>query len=198
VLLLPCVIDDCKVPLLLRDKLRADFRKDPDEAFNLLDRSLSKISNSHQGRIEVPEFHTDWAVDWRKLDDGTWLLRWTFVDHGHKWPYVILTNCNILCDEDASAAFQDALRRKEMDEFMVDLLGHVISTFDHNPLAEPITDQFEKFVGWQVNDGTRSYTVAITYRRLGEDNGMDTVVHIDNNLRNARQQMVDVLRKSIS
>jgi hypothetical protein len=196
VLLMPCVIDDCKVPLLLRDKLRADFRKDADEAFSLLDRSLSKISNPHQGRVEAPQFHTDWAVDWRKQDDGTWLLRWTFVDHGHEWPYVILTVCNIFCDKEASAAFQNSLRRNEMDEFMIELLGNVVSTFKHNPLEVPIEDQFEKFVGWRVKDGIRSYTVHITYRRLGEDNGMDTVVHIDSNLRNVRQQMIGVLRKS--
>src|SRR4051794_18827641 len=34
VLVLPCVIDDCEIPLFLREKLYADFRHDPDEALN--------------------------------------------------------------------------------------------------------------------------------------------------------------------
>ncbi len=34
-LVLPLVIDDCALPLFLRDKLYADFRRNPDEAFNL-------------------------------------------------------------------------------------------------------------------------------------------------------------------
>ncbi len=51
-LVMPCVIDDCEIPLFLRDKLYADFRSDPDEAFRLVDRSLSRISNPLQGRSE--------------------------------------------------------------------------------------------------------------------------------------------------
>ena len=47
VLVMPCVIDDCKAPLFLRDKLHADFRADPDEAFNLVDKSLARISNPY-------------------------------------------------------------------------------------------------------------------------------------------------------
>src|SRR4051812_42614928 len=40
-LVMPCLIDDCTIPLFLRDKLYADFRKSPDEAFNLVDKSLA-------------------------------------------------------------------------------------------------------------------------------------------------------------
>jgi hypothetical protein len=31
-----------------------------------------------------------------------------------------------------------------------------------------------------------------TYRRLGIDNGMDTLVHLDNNLETALQHMIEV------
>jgi TIR domain len=37
VLVMPCIIDDCNVPLFLREKLYADFRKDRDEAFDQVD-----------------------------------------------------------------------------------------------------------------------------------------------------------------
>jgi TIR domain len=62
-LVMPCVIDHCEIPLFLRDKLYADFRSDPDEAFRLVDRSLSRISNPSQGRAESPDFFTDFALD---------------------------------------------------------------------------------------------------------------------------------------
>lgn len=42
-IVMPCVIDDCVIPLFLRDKLYANFRKDPREAFDLLDRTLSGL-----------------------------------------------------------------------------------------------------------------------------------------------------------
>lgn len=84
VLVMPCVIDDCAIPLFLRDKLYADFRREPDKAFDLVDRSLSRISNPYQGRVEQPRFHTDWSLDWRREEDGDMIIRWIFIDHGHE------------------------------------------------------------------------------------------------------------------
>jgi TIR domain len=49
VLLLPCVIDDCDIPLFLREKLYADFRSNPDEALSQLDDALLRITNRQQG-----------------------------------------------------------------------------------------------------------------------------------------------------
>jgi hypothetical protein len=70
-LVMPCVIDDCEIPLFLRDKLYADFRRDPDEAFDLVDRSLARFSNLFSDRAEQPKFLTDWAVSWRRQEiDG--------------------------------------------------------------------------------------------------------------------------------
>jgi hypothetical protein len=105
-LVMPCVIDDCKIPLFLRDKLYADFRKDPDKAFDLVDRSLGRISNPAQGRKESPDFFTDWALDWNNPDDEGWSFRWTFVDHGPNLPYVVVSECSAIGDDQANAAFK--------------------------------------------------------------------------------------------
>ncbi|TAY75149.1 toll/interleukin-1 receptor domain-containing protein [Rhizobium ruizarguesonis] len=193
VVVMPCIIDDCKIPLFLRDKLYADFRRDPDAAFNLVDQSLAKISNPYQGRIEQPRFHTDWSVDWRPNEDGAMLIRWTFVDHGHDWPYVILSECNVLCNAAASKALKAAQRKSEHGHFMERVLETITEKFEFNPLKEPIRDQFEKFVAWSATDGNYEYQILITYRRLGVDNGMDTVVHIDNNLKLAQKHMVQIM-----
>src|SRR5258708_2506522 len=47
VLVLPCVIDDCTIPLFMREKLYADFRKDRDEAFEQVDDALFAIRLWH-------------------------------------------------------------------------------------------------------------------------------------------------------
>lgn len=195
VVVMPCVIDDCQIPLFLRDKLYADFRKDADAAFNLVDKSLARISNEFQGRVEQPKFHTDWALDWRKKDDGRMAIRWTFIDHGHDWPYVILSECHVACNEAASNELNASQRRGQHGAFMRRILERVVATFEHNPLKAPIKDQFEKWVAWSISDGRYGYEVLVTYRRLGLDNGMDTVVHIDNNLAMALKQMNDVMFK---
>ncbi len=193
VVVMPCVIDDCKIPLFLRDKLYADFRSDPDEAFNLIDKSLARISNPYQGREERPKFHTDWSVDWRPNEDGQMLIRWTFIDHGHEWPYVILTECNVLCDAAASRAMKAAQKNGQHGHFLKNVLDAITEKFEFDPLKETISDQFEKFVAWEASDRNYRFQVLVTYRRLGTDNGMDTVVHIDNNLKIAQQHMIDVI-----
>jgi hypothetical protein len=74
-LVMPCVIDDCEIPLFLKDKLYADFRRDPDEAFDLVDRSLARFSNLFSDRAEQLKFLTDWAVSAgrRSMAISAWL-----------------------------------------------------------------------------------------------------------------------------
>lgn len=96
VLVLPCVIDDCEIPLFLREKVYADFRKDPGDAFRQIDDALLRITNVQQGRLESPAFHTDWSYDWSTgRQSGLWYFEWTFVDHGPAIDYCILTNANL-------------------------------------------------------------------------------------------------------
>ena len=107
-------------------------------------------------------------------------IRWTFVDHGHEWPYVIISQCNVVCNKAASDALNASQWRNEQAEFLASVLEPIVAGFEFNPLQEPIKDQFEKFVAWSVKDGLFAYDVLYTDRRLGIDNGMDTVIHLDN------------------
>jgi len=46
VVVMPCLIEDCEIPLFLRDKKYADFRNDPDQAISEVRQALAKISNA--------------------------------------------------------------------------------------------------------------------------------------------------------
>ena len=69
VLVIPIVLNDCEVPLFLKEKLWVDFRKNKDEQLALLLRSLDRISNPSQGRVDTPDSHIDWAMTVVSLDD---------------------------------------------------------------------------------------------------------------------------------
>jgi len=196
-LVMPCVIDDCKIPLFLKDKLYADFRKDPDAAFQMVNRSLARISNPTQDRIEDLKFHTDWSVTWDKDEDGRRTLNWTFIDHGHEWPYVILTECLVVCDEIASRSFGAALSAGRRDEHIVSVMARVLSGIGKDQINERLSDASAKVVAWKVkSEGlSGSLAVVMTCRRLGVDNGMDTLVHLDAKLRMAHDQMKTKLFK---
>lgn len=195
-IVMPCVIDDCNIPLFLRDKLYADFRRDPDGAMDLVKRSLARITNPFQGRIENPKFHTDWSVVWAEAGDGEWFFRWTFIDHGHDWPYVILSECKVFCDEAASEAFATAHNAGNAEGFIRSVLEALVKKLDTKPLSEVIDDHHEKFVSWKLRHPKgHTFTVVYTYRRLGADNGMSTLVHLDNNLRMALKHVTSATAK---
>lgn len=195
VVVMPCVIDDCPIPLFIRDKLYADFRLGYDVAFNLIDRSLATISNSLQGRTESPRFHTDWAVDWYTMDH-TEVIRWTFVDHGHDWPYVVLSTCTVLCDRVAGEKFKRARAASRENSAIRDILRFIVAQFDENPLSLTISDQFEMGVSRVVRCGSNgTFKIMITTRRMGADNGMDTLVHLDASLSQALEHMEAVVKK---
>jgi hypothetical protein len=194
-LLMPCVIDDCTIPLFLRDKVYADFRANPDEALEQVNRALAGISNPLQGRSEAPRFNTDWSLDWKSIDD-THIMEWTFVDHGHEWPYVILSQCVIICNEEASRRFAQAMARDEEDIFMRDVLALLVASLPPDGLTVRIEDARERGVSAQLSrPGGEAFAVRFSYRRLGQDNGFDTIVYLDNNLKIALEHMTNVTRQ---
>lgn len=190
-LVLPCIIDDCEIPLFLRDKLYADFRKEPDKAFSLVDRSLARISNATMSRIESPDFYTDFSFDWKPIhtDDSeeTWMVRWTFVDHGSTIPYVVLSELKMYAVE-SPKRYETAVKQKKAIPFIHDTLKHLVRYLDNSkePLNGLIKDNFVSFVSWPLRLAPdEKYRFIFSYRRMGIDNGMDILIHLDNNIRMA-------------
>ncbi len=193
IIVMPCVIDNCKIPLFLRDKLYADFRKNPDKAFALVENSLGRISNPAQGRAESPEFYTDWALEWNDPEIFGWSFRWTFVDHGPNLPYVVVGECSANGDNIANRIFKVALDDGKHIEYIRNILQTIVVGFEGKPLGGLIEDTSVKFVIFKATGKSgETWTLMYTYRRMGIDNGMDTYVHLDNNLKFALKHMDDV------
>lgn len=193
VLVIPIILDDCKIPLFLREKLHVDFRKDRDEQLELLLRSLDRVSNPSQARAEAPEYHVDWAMT-SVNQDGQAGIEWTFVNHGEKLPYVVLTQVlfwpsgasqrtlSSLKNDDLRFRYAAECMKRVLDED--DELQVLLSSVEPTVLSRTVDD---KTHGGMV-------TILITTRRLGSDNGMDTLVHIDNNLRDAIRHTLGATR----
>jgi hypothetical protein len=189
VLLLPCVIEDCEIPLFLREKLYADFRKKPDEAFSQLNDSLLRITNRQQTRVESPDFHTDMSYDWKTGKRGIWYFDWAFVDHGEKISYCVLTRCLMACNDVASAKFQ-ALGEFERQEYIHRALGFLSAETSAAKVKIRLKDAFEKFEKIAVSGSVgEAWFVEISSRRMGVDMGKDTLVHIDQILEQALKFM---------
>lgn len=183
VLLLPCVIDDCEIPLFLREKLYADFRQDYDKAFKQIEDSLLRITNRQQRRIENSSTHTDMSYDWKERD-GRWRFDWTFVDHGADIEYSVLTRCLMTCNDIASLRFQ-AMGPEARQEYIRRALGFLVDQVSGG-LKIQLSDAFEKSMVLTISGSIgEAWFVRISSRRMGIDNGKDTLVHVDQILERA-------------
>lgn len=197
-LVMPVLVEDCEIPLFLRDKLRADFTKSPDEAFQLIDRSLARISNPTMSRTENPDFFTDYSYDWRVKDkrtsEETWGLRFSFVDHSPKLPYVVVSECKIY--QIVGSQLEDSIKLKKQEPKIVQILNEMHDVFvDKGDPSGLISDNLQQSFTWKFSLSDKEQYIAIySYRRLGEDNGMDIVVHLGNNLKMARAHLAKTVK----
>jgi hypothetical protein len=181
VLVLPCVIDDCEIPLFLREKLYADFRTYPNEALRQVDNALLRITSLQQGRFEDRGFYTDWSYDWLQgRDSGLWYFEWTFVDHGPAIEFCILTECKMACNEIASEIFQQ-LNEKDRQTYIHRALSTLVAKASKLQLKIRIADAFRKIGLFELVPGlgSEAWLAEISSRRMGIDNGKDTIVHVD-------------------
>ncbi len=193
VLVIPIVLDDCEIPLFLREKLWIDLRENKDEQLELLLRSLERISNPAQGRAETPEFHVDWAMSVCSVA-GKNGVEWVFVDHSEKSPYVVMTQVIMLPLEDYALEFDDLKSNHERFEFSATIMDHMLETSEEiRVLLSSAAPDLREFI---ICDHERDEMarIQLCVRRLGADNGMDTLVYVDNNLRNAVDHTLGVSR----
>jgi len=194
-MVMACVIDDCEIPLFLKDKVYADFYQDSDKAWALLDTSLAKLANPYQARIEEPEWHTDWGLVWDVIE-GIPQIKWTFVQHGPALPFVILSECLIFAAEDNEDRYTKALS-KNHDGLIHEIGRELLTEFDRKPMTGKLKTNEERFVAFELTTQIAGKLAIIyNYRRLGEDTGMDTVIYLDANLRLAIGHFQNVLRSA--
>lgn len=64
VVIIPILLEECKVPLFLKEKLYADFTQDFEKGFEALIRPLAKLFSEHMGRIKEGDKTIDIAINW--------------------------------------------------------------------------------------------------------------------------------------
>jgi hypothetical protein len=200
VVVLPLLLEDCEMPIFLRGKMYADFRKDFDDGFRKTLEAIAKVTSDSQGRFEKEtNFHTDWSMDWGYTDHDLFCLRYTFVDHGKEVPYVILTEVSIIANENATKRYKKHVQNGN------ELLGRLPISIALGEYAENETnlhvvleDSFPKKILFDVQDSKLglSYNVQVTSRWLGEDTGKNVVLHFGNHFIMVKNHMLKTLKSN--
>jgi hypothetical protein len=197
--ILPVLVEDCDIPLFLREKIYADLRKDFDEGINSIRDAIGKITNADQGRIYKDAGYSDFAVDWG-FDNDSFHLRYTIIHLSNKAPVSILTEINVFCNAVVTK------RYLEYVDAGLGWLGRAVvaeALFDfgeqHN-CKVILEDSMPQEIKAKIQDTKlgAEHKVIITCRRLGEDNGKNQLINISAYLKEIRNYVRNISREPTS
>jgi hypothetical protein len=200
VLVLPALLEDCQIPLFLRDKKYADFRTDFDAGLRDIVSALAKVTNSNQSRVQEVKGHVDWSSDWSVLPDGHVNLEVTIVEQAEDLPFTTLSLVDIELNDLATkrhaelvkAGFEGFARQLAISTFAESGLcdDFLVYIPDAEPVRTPerhLTDP----VGFEL-------VVVAECRRMGTDTGKDLVLNVGRQLRGMADHALRALQRSPS
>ncbi|MCG7994265.1 MAG: toll/interleukin-1 receptor domain-containing protein [Candidatus Thiodiazotropha taylori] len=195
VVVLPILVEDCEIPLFLREKMYADLRGDFNKGLHSILDAIAKVTNADQGRLEQEEGTVDWSEDWG-YSDGLFHLRFTIVNCPETLPMTFLTQIYVFCNEVATR------RYRQYEKEGVDWIGRAViaeALFDFGEKDDfrvILDNQFPQKVEATISDPKTGsvYDVICESRKMGQDNGKDQLLNISDYLKQIREYMRSVSR----
>ena len=196
VVVLPVIVDDCEIPLFLREKMYADLRKDFDQGLHSILSAIAKITNSDQARFEQEDGTLDWSEDWG-YQNGLFHLRFTIVNIPKTLPMTFLTQIYVFCNEAATKRYQQ-YEQVGLGWIGRAVIAEVLFNFgSQDDFRVILEDQFPKEIKATIDDknSDASYDVICESRKLGQDNGKDQLLNISDFLKQIRAYVKSVSRE---
>jgi hypothetical protein len=178
VVVLPCVIEDCEIPLFLRDKLYANSRVNFDDGLRTLLEAISSSTNPDQGRAIHPDYHFDWGIDWGQIQNELY-IRVVCVEQAVGEPFTVFTEILIQPNKKAAARYMQ-FDNLGFGSFARLTLMQLLKEYSiRTSPSLYLEDQHpkKKCVEADAANGF-AYSLTVTSRRLGEDTGKDLIVDI--------------------
>jgi hypothetical protein len=194
VLVLPVLVEDCVVPIFLRDKLYADFRTDFDSGLQTILEGVARVSNAAMGRIEEAQYYADWAVDW---NEDYSMFRIIVINQAQDQPFTVLTTVEIVADEAAAKNIQRTVAKwgeAAAQLYVINAVTESVNTPEELVLI--LQDQFEQTQNYDVAVGPGRFHVKVSTRRTGMDTGRDLLVGVGQQLHQLREHIENVTARA--
>lgn len=181
VVLLPVLIEDCEIPLFLRDKFYADFRNSFKEGYEKVKQAVSRLQNDEIGRIENEiETYSDFAINWG-IRGEYFELMVDVVEYSvnPENPFTILTNIVFVGNKEATQKYEVYKKQgKEwlMKRIVLMLCAENKSFVDSN--AYIFNDKpFETRISLQDPKSGINFNGFVTVKRMGPSDKKDKVYY---------------------
>lgn len=180
VVVLPVVLDDCELPLFVRGKVFADFRSDFDAGLSTLLEAIAHVTSASLGRIEEPDFHSDWAIDW-KVRRTSAMINMIIIDHSAAQPYSCLTHVYLSLDHATSKYFIDSLASQKPEYAEMQIIGVLVRNIKQGSgLRLKLQDERPRHMSIECSDSALGFgfMAEVQARRVGEDTGRDVLLDV--------------------
>ncbi len=197
VVVLPVLIEDCKVPLFLRDKLYADFRRGFDPAFKDVVNALAGVTSMNMGRVAAADSYFDWSEAWGEVN-GRAFLDFALVQTAASWGHSILWSIMITASELATKRYKQYVEAdlEWVGRFL--MLEQVIDFVDKGEMRLGLDSGIPKERRLTIHDPKLNigYELVISARRLGHDSGKDIIVDCGVLFTEVYNQVKSAMRKT--
>ena len=178
VIVLPLRMEDCEIPLFLRDKKYADFTKGFDYGFQELREAIAGVADPTLGRKDSDDYHTDYGMDW-DIHDGRFVLEIDGVGFSKKQRYSVMTRIQILGNEIATRRYRQYVEADLKEVGMTMVVSSCQALFDVPEAHMSLSDNNPKTLTTQMRDPKTGlgYDVSFWARRIGEATGTFVLYH---------------------
>ena len=185
VVVMPVLLEDCDMPLFVRSKVYADFRTNFDEGLKTLLEGIAKVTSDSLGRIDEPEYHCDWAIDWGVFVEDCFTMRLTLVEQAEGMPFSCLTIVSIFADAIGTKEYYENCEKHSDEYARLKILSLLATQIEEGLDIRPkLSDQFAQTKDYPITDKESGalYVTSVTARRLGEDTGRDILLNVGSQL----------------
>jgi hypothetical protein len=177
--ILPLVIDECKLPLFLRDKLYADFRKDFGSGVKMILNAVADKYNLFSGKItnqgKTTSFGTDVIVYENQID-----INFDIISQDDDSDYFILTKIKLTGNDKALEQFKSYQNDGEAADFvkeMIGVCGNLPEIKRKRVIVGGKKPAKETFY-FDNKEHELEFRIDITSKKVGIDNGKFVILHL--------------------
>lgn len=198
VVTIPVLLDDCKIPMFLRDKMYADFRTDFDAGMFTLLESVAQFSNPEQSRLENAEGYVDWSCDYGLVDES-YFVNYILMQSSEKLEMSFVTEIQCIYNEVATR------RQMRYVDAGIGWMGRTTNAIMLLDCAERAKDemflildspipQYKNIKFSDPKTGAET-EILVKSRKMGNDNGKDQLINITDYFRRILDYVTKTERK---
>lgn len=196
VVTIPVLLEDCDIPLFLKDKYYADFRNDFDQTIKSLQDSLLKFTDITLNRVENENYLIDWGID-NGIRDDIFYFDIDSVSFEKGGEHSVLCTVHIIGNDKVSKLYKQAKIKNEEHIIVSELIIMLAEMDKRGNLRIRLVDNDPIRKSLVIIDDHHGYEfkMDIYTRRLGINNGFDILFDFGSILRLIGEKREHILRR---